>query len=69
MKFPIGANHWFADIDTSEDAPRHRDGSYYYQPCVQHESLCTSIDIWFDTEAECVRFIKSIVGLPVDDGT
>lgn len=67
MKFPIGASHWFADVGDSEDAPRHRDGSLYWQPCVQSDGLCVSIDIWFDTEPECVRFIRQIVALPIDD--
>ena len=48
---------WFADTNR-ESNPR-----WPWQPCLQTDSGCFDIEIWFQTEAECLAFIKSeIIG-------
>lgn len=45
---------WFADIDSDDATP-----PYIWQPCVQVTGgLCTSLQIWFASKEECLKFIR-----------
>jgi hypothetical protein len=50
---------WFADRGPTDDG---------WFPCVQTETLNLDLEVWFETEAECLRFIREeILGLGLLD--
>jgi len=48
---------WFAD----RSDPEERDTKYPWQPFVQMGSGCLSLDARFETEEECMQFIRDEV--------
>lgn len=53
---------WFSDIDR-EEAPS---GTHQWQPCLQLEGWCPSIDVWFESKEACDEFIRTeILGKPM----
>lgn len=57
---------WFADkVSVEEGAPS---AEHTWQPCLCIDAgFLTSLDIWFRTEAECLRFIyDNVIGQQVN---
>jgi hypothetical protein len=50
---------WFADLADEEE----RNPRWPWQPFIQITGSCLPLPVWFETEAECLDFIRTdIVG-------
>lgn len=59
MSEPRKERGWFADVDNDQE--RSIPG---WQPCVQTDSVCMGLDIWFQTKELCEAFIHDeLLGL------
>ena len=53
----MGERGWFADISSDEGMEDR------WQPHIQCEGVCPSLDVWFETEEDCNQFIREqIIG-------
>lgn len=49
---------WFSDIAMRDQTHQH---DYPWQPCLQLDGMCLSLEIWFASKDECDQFILSDV--------
>lgn len=58
MEYSFDKKGWFADVD--KDAGTR----FIWQPCLQLEGGVSELPIWFESEADCLEFIKTdVIGL------
>lgn len=54
---------WFSD---AEDPPS---ATFRWQPCLQLDGWCLSIDVWFESKEDCDNFIlTNVLDQPLLDG-